>query len=387
VGFWRRKAEERSLTYTVQPWVPAESSATPTAALANPDVYSCSRVLADAAASCPLIVYRRLPSGERRRASNRTADLLRAPAEGTTQASFVSTLLSHLLLWGNGYLGKYRDQDGRVEQLLPIRPDRVVVERRRGRIVFTVTDEAGHMSEHGLDDVVHVKALSTDGLVGLSPIRQMRAALEANVAVRAASTALFRNNARPSGILTINGHANENTVRMVKDAWTARHSGSEQGGIAVVSGDLSFTAVAMPADDAEFIAARKLSATEVARCFRCPPWMIGAEDGGSMTYSNVEQQMLSFVVFSLQPWLRVIEQALTADRDLFTSTTFCEFLLDGLLRADSKTRAEVYEKALDPITGWLRRDEVRRLENLEPEAPETLAALGRPKTTNGAVAA
>ena len=93
-----------------------------------------------------------------------------------------------------------------------------------------------------------------------------------------------------------------------------------------------------------------------------------------MTYSNTEQQALSFVVYSLQPWLRAIEQALSADRDLFASNLFAEFLIDGLLRADSATRAAVYEKALDPVTGWLRRDEVRRLENLEPE---TVAQIPR----------
>ena len=61
----------------------------------NPDVYACTRVLADAAASCPLIVYRRLPDGDRRRTSNRTAELLRAPAEGSTQANLVATVVAH----------------------------------------------------------------------------------------------------------------------------------------------------------------------------------------------------------------------------------------------------------------------------------------------------
>jgi HK97 family phage portal protein len=142
----------------------------------------------------------------------------------------------------------------------------------------------------------------------------------------------------------------------------------------VLTGELSFTAVAMPASDAQFIEARKLSATEVARAFRLPPWMIGAEGGDSMTYSNTEAQALAFVMYSLRPWLTAIEQALSADRDLFSANLYAEFLIDGLLRADSKTRSEVFEKALNPVTGWMRRDEVRRLENLEPE-PATAAQV------------
>src|SRR5829696_5299537 len=141
MGLWRRdKPEQRTLAaLDLRPFVPLSTIA-PAAALATPDVYACVRVLADAAASCALITYRRLPDGERRRASNRTGELLRVPAEGTTQAAFVSTIMAHLLLWGNAYLGKYRGPDGRVEQLLPLAPDRVTVERRRGRMVFTYTD-------------------------------------------------------------------------------------------------------------------------------------------------------------------------------------------------------------------------------------------------------
>jgi HK97 family phage portal protein len=212
--------------------------------------------------------------------------------------------MGQLLLSGNAYLGKFRDSDGRVEQLLPLAPDRVTVERRAGRIVFTVTNEAGRMSEHGLDDIIHVKALSSDGLVGLSPVRQMRAALALNASVRDAATALFVNHARPSGILTVNAGAGHDQLQMLKESWMAKHSGDRAGGIAVQTGDVSFTAVGMPADDAEFVAARKLSATEIARAFRIPPWMIGAEGGDSMTYANTESQALAFVVYSLQPWLR-----------------------------------------------------------------------------------
>ncbi len=123
----------------------------------------------------------------------------------------------------------------------------------------------------------------------------------------------------------------------------------------------------MPADDAQLLEQRKLSATEIARIFRVPPWIVGAEGGGSMTYSNVEQESLHFATYSLRPWLVAIEQALSADADLFAAGSYCEFLIEGLLRADSKTRSEIYTAALDPITGWMTREEVRRLENLEPE--------------------
>ena len=86
-----------------------------------------------------------------------------------------------------------------------------------------------------------------------------------------------------------------------------------------------------------------------------------------MTYSNTESQALAFVTHSLRPWLVLIEQAISEDADLCPGALYCEFLLDALLRADSKTRSEVYGAALDPQTGWMTREEVRRAENLPPE--------------------
>jgi HK97 family phage portal protein len=338
----------------------------PNTALATPTVWSCVRVLADAASSCPLLMYRRLPDDSRRRVGGRTAELLQRPAEGTTQADLIATLMAHLTLWGNAYLGKYRDQDGRVDQLLPLDPSQVQVERRAGRIVFSVVTVDGHLVELGLDDVIHIKALSNDGLVGLSPITQMRTALVLDDSVRTASTSLFTNNGRPSGVLT-GPRLSQDQADRIKETWNSRLGGDQAGAIAVVTGNLEFTPLSMHADDAQYVEARKLSATEIARCFRIPPWLIGAGDDSSMTYSNTESQMIAFTTLSLQPWLRSIEQALTNDPDLFSTNQYCEFLIDALLRADSRTRAEVYAMALDPQKGWMTRDEVRRAENLPPE--------------------
>ena len=396
MGIFRRKSEQRTIpSFPALPasadswwWYHPEQDLTnqPQNALGNPDVFAATRVLCDAASSCPLVVYRRQADGERRRAQGRTTDLLNAPSEGTTQAGFVATAMSHLLLHGNFFCGKYRGETGVSSSCWLIRPTWCRSSVAPAGSCSRSRDERGRESEHGLDDIVHVKALSTDGLRGLSPIRQMRLAIEGNDAVRQASTALFRNNARPSGILKLASTSDSNTLERLKDTWENRHTGDRQGGIAVLAGDAEFTAIGMPADDAEFVAARKLSAVEVARCFRIPPWMIGAEQE-SMTYSNVESQQISFAVHSLNPWLTTIEQALSADKDLFSQNLFCEFLVDGLLRADSATRAAVYEKALNPATGWLHRDEVRRLENLPPETPNQLANLLADATTNGAVVA
>jgi HK97 family phage portal protein len=254
----------------------------------------------------------------------------------------------------------------------------VVPELRGGRPVYTVLDGQGGRSVHGTDDVIHIKALSTDGLVGLSPVRQCRVALGLSQTLQEHAAGFFANGARPGGILRLQRFGvpapgvaapdGAGDLEQLRDTWNQSHRGTANAHrIAVVSGEVDFTPLSMPMDDVEFLEQRKLSAVEVARVFRVPPHIIGASSGDSLTYSTVESQALDFVKFSLRPWLVAIEQAFSADTDLFPPGAYVEFLLDALLRADSKTRAEVYTAALDPISGWMTRAEVRRLENLEAE--------------------
>lgn len=350
----------------------AGGTVTPVRALGIADVYACVRCLADAAASLPLVPYRRVGEG-RRRLDGPTADLLTAPAPGVTQANLVGQAMSHLQLYGNAFVGKYREAGGSVGSLGLLHPERVSVELQAGRPVYTyrppVTERPVVLTT---DDVIHVRALSVDGLLGLSPVRQARDALSLSAALTAHGTALMENGARPSGVLKVPaGPAVQDQIDALAGAWDARHRGGGNAGrIAVLSGDIAFEAISLPLEDAQFIEQRRLSATEIARVFRVPPWMIGAESGSAMTYSNVESQALAFVTYSLRPWLVLIEQALSADTDLFPGSLYCEFLVDALLRSDSKTRADVYSAALDPLTGWLTREEVRQRENLPPEATQ-----------------
>lgn len=385
-GRWR-VAEERALTaQTVPPTMeplmlpaPGAPLVTPANALAIADVFACVRCLSDAAASIPLIAYRRTTTG-RTRNDGELAELLRRPAPATTQANLIGQAVAHLNLFGNAYLGKFRDAAGNVEQLALLHPDRVTPELRAGQPIYAINDGRGRQSEHGLADIIHVRALSTDGLVGLSPVRQCRVALGLSQGLADHAAAFFVNGARPSGILQVPAHIDRPMLDELRDDLTRVHAGSQNAHkVAIVAGDMNWTAISGPMDDLQFVEQRHLSTAEIARVFRVPPWMVGTSSGDSMTYSNVEQQALSFVTHSLRPWLVLIEQALSEDADLCPGSLYVEFLLDALLRADSKTRAEVYTAALEPATGWMTRDEVRRLENLDPEpAPATPPQPPRP---------
>jgi HK97 family phage portal protein len=195
--------------------------------------------------------------------------------------------------------------------------------------------------------------------------------LALSTALHGHALATMQRGARLSGVLSTPKYVvvDLDDVDRIRDEISSTWVGDENAGrVAFVTGGLRFAQLSMPLSDAQFIEQRQMSAQEIARIFRLPPWMIGAPSGDSMTYANVEAQAQAFVTFSLRPWLVVIEQALSLDRDLMPQTMYVEFPLDGLLRADSRTRAEIYTAALNPETGCMTRDEVRRLENLEPEA-------------------
>ncbi len=339
-------------------------------ALGLADVFACVRVLTESAASLPLHVYRPADGGRERVRSGLLADLLERPAPGVTAAGLIGTLVSHLVLHGNAFVGKHSDDSGAIVQLSLLDPGSVTVSLVGGVPVYELSTASG-IRRHGPADILHVRGLlSTDGILGLSPIGVVREALSLADALAVQGRTFAQNAARPSGILKLAGQANADSARTLKDIFAAGHAGpGRSGNIAVLEGDIEWTPLSVPLQDAQFVEQRQLSTAEIARIFRVPPWMIGAPAGDPLTYSSTEMQASAFVTFTLRPWLVAIEQAISGDRDLAPGDIYAAFALEGLLRGDSKTRADIYAIALDPVSGWMTRAEVRQLENLPAESP------------------
>jgi HK97 family phage portal protein len=371
-----RKAEARSLPRPENelPLMGAytASTITPVAALAIADVWAAVRVLADAASSLPIHVYRKGDGDRQQVTSGKLVDLLDHPGPGTTQADLVSSLMGHLAIYGNGFIAKYRS-GGDVVQLGLLAPERVRPELEGGRLRFRYSPGSGPQQMLTESDVVHVKGLSVDGLSGLSAVSQASRVLGlSDELVRHALSYFDTGTPTPAGVLRISPDASFADEDRTKEKL---RNEARNGGVLVIQGDSDYHEIAQKLDDSQFVEQRRLAAQEIARVFRIPPHMLGAPSADSMTYSNVEQESIEFVRYSLTPWLRRIELALSGDADLAFQQQFVKFELDGLLRADAKTRAEIYALALDPIQGWLDVNEVRRLEDLPPRpAPPAVAA-------------
>jgi HK97 family phage portal protein len=379
MGWWSnltKMPEERALGVTTPvssalfPATGAPLDVNTANALRVSDAYACVRVLADSVASLPLHAYRRtdqgrIPAGP----DQRIVQLLNRPSPGSTSADLLSQVMVHLNVHGDAFIGKYRS-DNEIVQLGLLDPTRVNVELKGQRVVYTIDTDA-RRQEYGVSDICHIKAMSADGLKGMSPVEQCRTALGLSGSLQRSAKAFTEQGSRPSGVLSVE-NASHAAIDHLHESWRARHSGAQNmHKVAVMDGQVTFTPLSFTNDDAQFLQQRELSAREVARIFRVPAWAIDAPTGDSMTYSNVAQQNRALVDYSLRPWLVRIERAISNDVDLCPGGTYVEFLLDALLRGDTDVRSQVYERALNPQTGWMTRAEVRALENLNPEQEAT----------------
>jgi HK97 family phage portal protein len=338
----------------------------PVDALAIADVWAAVRILSDAVSSLPLHVFRKTEQGRERVTSGKLVDLLERPSPGTTEADLTSSLMCHLAIFGAGYIGKFREA-GEVSQLSLLHPDRIRPELIDGRLRFRYTPAGGPSRLLTEADVTYVKGLSVDGLNGLSAVSQAARVLGLSDSLVKHAMAFFEaRTPRPEGVLRIGTPEMSPSAEAVDRTFEGLQKDLKDRGILVVQGDAAYENIAHRLDDSQFEQQRRLSAQEVARVFRIPPHMIGAPSADSMTYSNVEQESIEFVRYSLTPWLRRIELSVSGDADLAFQRQFVKFEVDGLLRADAKTRAEVYRLGLDPVQGWLDVNEVRRWEDLPP---------------------
>ncbi|MDP9144575.1 MAG: phage portal protein, partial [Actinomycetota bacterium] len=262
-------------------------------------------------------------------------------------------------------------------QISLLHPDRVRPELRGGRLRYRYTPGTGPQQLLSEADIVHIRGLSVDGLNGLSAVSQAARVLGLSDSLVKHAMGYFESDTPlPAGVLRLNSEATE--LQRETNIEGLRNEARPHG-VLVVRGDADYQPIANKLDDSQFTEQRRLAAQEVARVFRIPSHMLSAGSGGdSLTYATVEQQSLDFVRYSLQPWLRRIELAISNDADLAFQKQFVKFEVDGLLRADAATRAQVYTAALDPVQGWMTRDEIRALEDLPPEpqgAPQVAQLL------------
>jgi HK97 family phage portal protein len=345
------------------------SSVSQETALQNDTVWACTKKISEAVGTLPVGFFEKANDGTRvLSTSHALYDILHnQPNARMSAVNFWQAIVTSMLLWGNGYAEIVRNADrSRVISLNFLLPDRMRLtwDQDDGALRYEYYEPAtGKTRPIGADNVFHCRAFNLDGEVGLSAIQYGRNAIGTTLAIHEAAATTFRDATRASGIVTMDAVLSDKHREQVREHVKEV---SRKGGVYVLEKGTGFHGLQFNPHDAELLATMSFSVETICRWFGMAPVMIGHGDKQSSWPTSTEAQAVLFVQYVLRAIICRIEQEIR--RALLTPVErlryFAEFSVEGLLRGDSKTRAEFYASAI--LNGWMTRNEVRRLENLPP---------------------
>ena len=338
-----------------------------TTAMSVSAVYACVRILSESIASLPVKVYRDEDSGRVEAKDSPAWDMLkRQPNEWQTPFEWKEMSAAILALRGNAYSYVSRDPGGRPIELIPLAPEKVgVMKLPNGQPIYSYEGQKFSNTE-----VLHLKGLTRDGYIGISPISALADTFGMSIAGRDYAANTFGNDGTPGGVLESPVQLDKKQIEQLRDEWDKKHQGVNNARRpAILYGGMKWNSVSMAPKDAQLIESRKFEVEEIARIYRVPLNLLQSTEKSTSWGSGIEQQNIGFVEYTLRPWLVRIEEAL--NRVLLSeaekrSGHYIEFNLDALLRGDFQTRMNGYKIGVEG--GIYTVNEVRQRENL-PRLP------------------
>ena len=339
----------------------------PQNAMQSAAVFGCIRVLSESIGMLPLCVYQQ--GDDNTKTPARRHDLWELlhhqPNDYQTAVEFWETMVVHLCLRGNAYAYITRARSGRVVELIPLHPDMVnVTMDGQNQVIYRVGMEAGGTRQVDRSEILHIKGLTLNGWLGVSPIAYARESIGLALATEKFGGQLFKNGAKMGGVLEVPTLMSDVAYARLKNSFDTASSGENAHKTAIVEEGAKYAKISMNADESQFLETRKYQRAEIAGIFRVPAHMINDLD--KATFSNISSLDLQFLKYSLRPWLRRITQAVR--RDLFSpadrKTCSLGHDLTDLLYGDAATRGKFYHDGI--LDGWLLRNEARAMEGLNP---------------------
>lgn len=343
----------------------------PDRALMLPVVFACVRVLAESFAVLPMRLYRVDAKGRKTPVRKHwLIDLLcRRPNRWQTPFEWREMMQGHLALRGNAFNQIVADRRGNITDLIPLHPDRVKIELLNGGGDFDYryryTDRLGAVTTFTREELWHIRGLSGDGIVGMNPIELAREAVGLGLAAQDYGARFFQNDAKPGGgWIEHPGNFKDKSQRdNFRESFQSAQTGLNRGKVAVLEYGMKFHELGLTNKDSQFLEARQFQIGDIARMFRIPPHLVG--DLSKATFSNIEQQSLDFVIYTMTPWAERWESSIETSLLLSDDADLeIEFDFAGLLRGDQTARSMYYHNGI--LDGWLTRNEARANENMEP---------------------
>lgn len=353
-------------------WYDAESKATSATgftvtelrAMQTAAVIACVKVLAESISSLPLHYYS-IKGNKREKMIQDPlyTTLRRKPNDFMTSYEWRTRMMYHLCLRGNSYDKIVSGANGAYSSFIPLNPNQVTPKITNDTLTYEYRKDTGATEILRADQVLHIKGLSADGLIGLNPIEMYKEIFGATIATDTYASKFFNNDAKPGGVLKHPGILGEEAAKTLRRTWMGQHGGAINAHtIAILEEGMEFQPIGINNSDAQFLETRKYNLEDIARIYRIPLHMIGNLDRS--TNNNIEQQALEFVTYTLSPWLINIEEAINAKLFGDDATKYVKFNVDALLRGDTFTRFRAHALALQ--NGFKSVNEVRELEDMDP---------------------
>lgn len=343
----------------------------PDSAMRVSAVYRCVSILANILAMFPKGMYERLDRG-RKAAPEHPLDPLISFKPNRRQSAFEfwRQVCYHLVLRQNAYVQIVPGQPGRawVGQLVPLHPDRIKgpEELADGRLRYEYTrpDNQKVILIGGID-IWHLQGLSSDGLKGLSMVEIAGDSIGVSMAAERHAARFFERGVKPAGILQHERTLKQETADAMSESFRRKWGGEQGvGGVPVLWEGMKFQPVSMTLKDAEFLDSRKFSVAEIARWFGVPPHMVGDVERSTSWGTGIEQQGLHFLIYSLLPWIELIEQSIRFTLVVQPERYYPKFNVNAILRMDAKAQADVFGVLIDK--GVLNPNECRELLERNP---------------------
>lgn len=330
--------------------------------------WRCCQIISQTTAMLPRRLYRKEPSGKRIIVDDDLNTIIRVrPNSMMSALKYWEMQEMCVCLWGNAYSKILRVGD-RVVGLEPLLPScmTVVIDGKNLEFVYT---ENGKQKTYTQKEIFHVKGLTLDGIMGLSPISYANQLMGLSIAADKAASGAFKNGMRPSGVLEMSNFLTEAQRADVKKNIVEPFSGAmSTGKVMVLEGGMKFGQVSFNPIDAELLGTRKFQQETIAGWYGVPAWLAGISNAGTSNFgTGLEQQNLGFLTYTLSSYITELESAI--DTQLLTPAQrakgiYAEHNLEGLLRADSSGRAAFYSTMVQ--NGIMTRNYVRGKENMDP---------------------
>lgn len=328
-------------------------------------VLACTRVISEAAAAYPKLIYQRMDGGKRVATNHPLWSIINgAPNPQMTNFVFWNGVISQACIWGNGYALIQRDGAYRARALWPLPSGSIQAVRENGVLTYRLTAN-GLIQTILPENIIHLPFLSYDGIQGYSPVQLRRQSLGLSMAAERFGAMLFGRGARPSGLLEVPATMNQEGKNNLRESWQQGTSGANALGIAIAPPGVTFKPLTINPNDAQFLETRKYQLEDIARDYRVPAHMIGILERA--THSNAEQMGYEFSTYTMMTWVLMIEQEL--QRKLFPDPQYYPSLdMDAYLRGDFETRTTGYQTLRN--IGVLSADDINDKEGWQRIGPE-----------------